>query len=82
MEHRKTLAKNIQNKWKKLNPKRRKAQQDLNNALRDGKIIALPCFVCGLKAEAHHPNYDAPLDVIWLCPPHHKQTHALAKLCL
>jgi len=52
------------------------------SALRDGKIIALPCFVCGLKAEAHHPNYDAPLDVIWLCPPHHKQTHALAKLCL
>jgi hypothetical protein len=43
------------------------------------------CFKCGIektpahdeKPEAHHPDYSAPLDVVWLCSAHHKQAHAL-----
>ena len=36
----------------------------------------LPCIICGeLNVEAHHAHYDLPLDVIWLCTKHHKQTH-------
>jgi hypothetical protein len=58
---------------------RRGAQVALNNALRDGRIRALPCLICGEKAEAHHTHYDAPLEVVWLCPPHHKQAHAMVK---
>lgn len=65
--------------WRKKFPERRAAQQAVSNAIRAGKIVPLPCFECGEKAEAHHPNYDAPLDVIWLCPTHHKQAHALAR---
>ena len=34
---------------------------------------------CSKKAEAHHPDYDRPLDVIWLCPQHHKALHASLK---
>lgn len=60
-------------------PARRKAQVAVNNALRDGRLIALPCLICGETAEAHHTHYDAPLEVVWLCPAHHKQTHAMAR---
>lgn len=63
-------------------PERRAAQVQLGNAVRDGRVIPWPvCAVpeCGERPEAHHPNYDAPLDVVWLCPVHHKQTHAMAR---
>ena len=75
--HRIEAAKRTFAEWKKNNPKRRAAQVALNNAVRDGRANRLPCFVCGKKAEAHHPDYDRPLDVIWLCPEHHRQTHAM-----
>jgi hypothetical protein len=56
---------------------RRRARVALGNAIRDGKVARWPCEVCGAKAHAHHPHYDAPLLVTWLCPSHHKQAHAL-----
>lgn len=64
-------------KWHGNHPNRRAAAQILNNAIRDGKVKPLPCFICGKKAHAHHPDYDQPLDVVWLCPLHHKQAHSL-----
>lgn len=66
--------------YKERNPKRRAAQVALGNAVRDGHVTPWPaCAVpeCSAKPEAHHPNYDRPLDVVWLCPAHHKQAHAL-----
>lgn len=67
-------------RWLELNQERRRAQVSLNNALRDGRIQRHPCFVCGeTGAEAHHPDYDAPLDVVWLCDAHHKQVHKEAR---
>ena len=77
--HRRKKNKETAAEWRKEHPKRRAAQITLGNAVRVGKVIPLPCFVCGEKAEAHHPDYDAPLDVVWLCPPHHKQAHALSR---
>jgi hypothetical protein len=79
MPHRKELGVRVQAEWKAEYPERRHAQVALGNAVRSGKISPLPCLVCGRKAEAHHPDYDAPLDVVWLCPPHHKQAHALGR---
>lgn len=65
-------------KYREAFPDRRNAHVVLNNAVRKGAVIRLPCFVCGCeKTEAHHPDYSAPLDVVWLCSSHHKQTHAL-----
>lgn len=58
-------------------PDRYKARNSVNNAVRDGRLIKLPCFLCGEKAEAHHPDYSDPLNPVWLCPAHHKQAHAL-----
>lgn len=53
-----------------------RAKNAANNAVRDGKIKREPCRVCGVfPAHKHHPDYSKPLDVIWLCPQHHKDLH-------
>lgn len=66
--------------WRKEYPNRMRAQSRVAHALANGSIKRQPCWVCGEKAVAHHPDYDRPLDVVWLCQPHHKQTHALVKI--
>lgn len=52
------------------------ARAKLNMAVRKG-IINKPnqCSICGLfeKLDAHHEDYNRPLDVIWVCRPcHHR----------
>ncbi len=54
---------------------RKRARGKLNHAITDKKIIRLSCEVCGMKAEAHHNNYDKPLEVKWLCFKHHREYH-------
>lgn len=75
--HRRALAKRVQDEWREKHPQRRAANVLLGNAVRSGTVQRQPCWVCGSKAVAHHPDYDRPLDVVWLCQPHHKQAHAL-----
>ena|SRR6267154_3130739 len=58
---------------------RMKATMAVNNAVRRGKLTPMPCLVCGEKAHAHHPDYDRPLDVVWLCPSHHREVHAMVR---
>ena len=58
-------------------PKRAKANAKVSRAVRAGLLKKQPCWVCGGDAVAHHPDYDRPLDVVWLCQPHHKLAHAL-----
>ncbi len=66
-------------KWRSANQERRAAHYAVSNALRSGELKKLNCFVCGAaNVEAHHPDYSSPLDVVWLCVTHHKETHALA----
>jgi hypothetical protein len=46
----------------------------LTTAVKFGRVIKQPCEVCGeKKSEAHHPDYTKPLDVVWLCLPHHRE---------
>lgn len=62
--------------WRARNRKRLAAHNAVAKALMRGRMTPLPCFVCGATpAQAHHPDYDAPLDVVWLCEPHHKAVH-------
>ena len=57
-------------------PEKVKARNILYSALRSGKIQRQPCEVCGdQNGHAHHEDYSKPLDVIWLCPKHHKERH-------
>jgi hypothetical protein len=65
-------------RWSEKHPERSKAICAVNNAVRDGRLKKHPCWVCGNKAHAHHPDYSQPLDVVWLCPAHHKAAHAAA----
>jgi hypothetical protein len=61
-------------------PKKRKANATANNAIRDKRLIPWPvCAIpeCEKKPEGHHPDYDRPLDVVWLCKKHHLQAHKL-----
>ena len=68
----KRIKQNSQNarRWRIENPEKYLAQNKLNNALRDGKIIKPKfCEECGTesKLHGHHEDYSKPLGVIWLC---------------
>ena len=64
-------------KWEAQNRDKRKAEQAVSNAIRDGKLLrSSQCSQCGATGdiEAHHPDYDKPLDVVWLCTACHGET--------
>lgn len=77
--HRQALRGRIVTEWRRNHPDRYAAHCAVNNAVRNGLLTPLPCLVCGCEAEAHHPDYSRPLDVVWLCSVHHKQAHALVR---
>lgn len=67
-------------RWSARHPDRRRANVIMGNAVRDGRLVPWPvCAVpeCSDLPQGHHPDYSRPLDVVWLCPAHHKQAHAL-----
>jgi ribosomal protein S27AE len=65
------------NKDRRDHPEKYKARSKVGNALRDGKLIKLPCEGCGEteKVQAHHDDYSKPLDVRWVCTKCHSKTH-------
>ena len=71
------------NAWKHgqaRSPARRRAWNAVAKAKAKGRLKAGSCAVCGATASvhAHHPNYDKPLEIVWLCRAHHDAEHALA----
>lgn len=63
--------------WLARNPQRRRVKDATAYAIETGKLVKLPCEVCGeSKVEAHHPDYSRPLMVVWLCKQHHKEIHS------
>lgn len=64
-------------RWAKLrDPRPSKARHQVQSAIKKGLLIPSPCGRCGaLPAEAHHPDYDRPLDVRWLCNKCHVDEH-------
>lgn len=62
--------------WIKRNKFKRAAQIKVGNAIRNGRLIKMACRKCGNpKSEAHHEDYNRPLDVIWLCKDCHGARH-------
>jgi len=55
-------------------PEKYKARYKINNCIKLGKIKRHMCF-CGKNAEAHHEDYSRPLEIVWLCPSHHRELH-------
>lgn len=63
-------------KWAQNNKQKTIAHAKLAVAIRNGSVTRKPCEVCmSNNSEAHHPDYEKPLDVIWLCRIHHKAEH-------
>lgn len=58
-------------------PEKRSARVAVGNAIRDGFLIKKPCFSCGssINVQAHHEDYNKPLDVVWLCVKCHRAEH-------
>lgn len=57
--------------------RRKNAHRIVERAVRKGILIPKPCEKCGTNknVEAHHDDYDKPLDVQWLCRKHHFDYH-------
>ena len=54
----------------------RRAHELVCQALKSGQLVRQPCEICGdPKGQPHHPNYNEPLRVEWLCRRHHMQHH-------
>lgn len=52
------------------------AHQMVCRAVKKGELAKQGCAVCGKKkANAHHDDYQNPLDVTWLCQSHHAEKH-------
>lgn len=65
-----------QAKWRERNPVARWAHGCLASAIRRGLVERKPCEVCGAEpTDAHHPDYERPMHVIWLCRACHKAEH-------
>ena len=63
--------------YKARNPTKNEARIQVFYAIRAGKMVRGVCEVCGSgeRIEAHHDDYDRPLDVRWLCKAHHNDWH-------
>ena len=72
----KFLTKEREKRYAKKYRFKRLAKDAVNNAVRSGKLIKMPCVKCGsIKSQGHHPDYNKPLEVIWLCHEHHHEIH-------
>ena len=63
-------------KWSDGNKEKRIAHGIVAYKVKIGEIVRCPCEVCGIeKSEAHHDDYEKPLEVRWLCRKHHAEHH-------
>jgi len=63
--------------WRKRNPEKHEAHKAVQYAVKTGKLIKLPCEICGaMPVLAHHEDYSKPLEVKWYCALHHARDHS------
>lgn len=62
-----------------LPPEERKkanARSYTNVLIRRGVLMRQPCRDCGAeKVQPHHPDYNDPRNVVWLCSRCHRELH-------
>lgn len=62
--------------WRKRHPERQRAQDTLRTAIRNGSLVRPNRCPCGSeRPQAHHADYDKPLEVTWLCRSCHLVEH-------
>jgi hypothetical protein len=76
-ERARVQAHRVKNPDRGVSSLQRRAHKAVENALIRGTLHRNPCMVCGTqdRVQAHHEDYSRPLDVVWLCPTHHKARH-------
>jgi predicted HTH domain antitoxin len=61
-----------------------RAHNIVEQAIKKGVLVRQPCEVCGIngkyedgrsEVQAHHDDYNRPLQVRWLCKKHHYEWH-------
>jgi hypothetical protein len=58
-------------------PLKQSARWKVRHEIKLGRIAKKPCYICNTEAsEAHHPDYNFPLRIIWLCKKHHAWVHS------
>jgi hypothetical protein len=62
-------------------PEKVRAHKITQDAIRKGLLARQPCEVCGAteRIHAHHDDHSKPLEIRWLCQPHHNQHHGLMR---
>ena len=52
------------------------ARNIVHRMVKEGNLYPEKCKMCGnIPTQAHHEDYEKPLNVIWLCDKHHKERH-------
>ena len=71
----------LNKRWREKNREKYLAHKSVECAVKFGKLVRQPCAVCGQSnlVHAHHDDYAKRRDVMWLCPAHHKERHAMLK---
>jgi hypothetical protein len=66
-------------RWKLKNIAKTRAHATVKRALYSGALVrpnaCEQCGQSGIRAQAHHEDYDRPLDVTWLCIICHRRRH-------
>lgn len=70
---RRAKAMEYQRRRREKFPGKERARTAVANAIRDGRLVRLPCEICGGNAQAHHDDYRRPLVVRWMCFKHHRE---------
>lgn len=72
----------IQSIKKRLDhPEKQAARLAVRMAIVRGDLVRAPCVKCGdPDTQGHHEDYSKPLDVVWLCRPHHEERHRELRL--
>jgi hypothetical protein len=65
-------------RYNRARPEVKRAQLAVGRAIRAGRLMRQPCVKCGaINSHGHHADYAKPLEVVWLCPVHHRQAQLL-----
>ena len=79
-----TKATSRQRRHQKEHPQQGRATEQLKKAVDDGLLIkpgfCTICYQTERPIEAHHPDYDFPLLVFWLCHACHMLLHSKGKV--
>lgn len=67
----------IMKRYFENNPEKKEAKRITSNAIKRGRLERRPCEICQTteNVQAHHEDYNKPLEVTWLCAKHHYERH-------